>query len=154
MAWEQQWAQLVEDASRDSGLKLASAGDEPGWASAPGGMRSDKKAWSTAATNVGSLKKGIDKGLGDLAEGQAGLGEGSVTGGQTQSGAAQRELYTSWKQYLGKVSGRCAVLQDRLEKAGNDHYKNDQATKRAFDGLNDRYEDTPAIGGQDGSRWP
>lgn len=152
MSFDQEWARLVRDTSGDTSLSLASADEGPAWATGSGRMKSDKKAWTTAATNVGSFQKSIRKGLSDLAEGQKGLGGGSTTGGRTQSGAAQRELCASWKQYLDDVSGRCAVLRDRLDKAGDDHYKNDEATKRAFDGLDGRYEDTPAVGGQDGSR--
>lgn len=151
MSFDQDWAQLVNESARNPGLNLASASNEPGWATGSDGMKSDKKAWTTAATNVGSLRKSISKGLSDLTEGQKGLGEGSATGGQTQSGAAQRELCASWRRYLHDVSGRCSVLRDRLEKAGDDHYKNDEATKRAFEGLDQRYKDTPAIGGQGGA---
>ena len=56
-------------------------------------------------------------------------------------------MHASWKRYLNDLTGRCKALQGRLEQAGNDHYKNDDATKAAFDGLNDRYKDTSAVGG-------
>ncbi|WP_236075594.1 hypothetical protein [Streptomyces coffeae] len=94
----------------------------------------------------------ISTALTKLAEEQKGLGAGSTTGGKIESAAAQRELHRSWKRYLKGVSGKCGTFQDRLEKAGDHHYKNDAATMRAFNRLEGLYKDTKPVGGESRDR--
>lgn len=149
VTFEEQWAQIKRETSTGTGMSLASADDkggsgEPGW----GGVKSSKNTWSTAAGAVGSLRGDIKTALTKLEHGQKSSGDGESDGGGVQSAVAQGELYRSWKRYLEDVSGRCGVMQDRLEKAGDHHYKNDQATESAFTDLNNRYKDTAPVGGE------
>ncbi|MGW2324499.1 hypothetical protein ACWC5C_01895 [Streptomyces sp. NPDC001700] len=111
-----------------------------------GRLKSDKNVWTAAGRDVGKLRGSIRTALTKLEEEQKDLGAGS------KSGAAQRELYHSWTHYLRGVSGKCGTLQDRLEKAGDGHYKNDEATQRTFDRLNGRYGDTKPLGGESRGR--
>ncbi|GAB2799912.1 hypothetical protein [Streptomyces daliensis] len=154
---KESWQRLIDQAGRprgDSGTSMALASSDGGehrepWLEGPesGGVRSEKAAWSRAGEGVGSLRKNIGKSLTELERGQKGLGPGSDTG-NVESATAQREVYRSWKRYLGDVDKRCDLLQDRLEKAGGHFYKNDQAIKAAFGRLGDRYEDTSPVGGR------
>lgn len=152
MSWDEEWAMLKQQASGGDRMQLASA-DGSGWSTTSGGgsggLKSKKAAWRKAAHDVHTLSGDIKKALTKLEEEQTGLGAGSDTGGSgVQSGAAQRELYHSWKRYLEDVSGRCRTLQDRLETAGNHLGKSDEAIKSSFDELSHRYADTDAVGGR------
>lgn len=120
----------------------------PGWAHGGGSghLKSDKAVWAKASEDVRSLRRAIRKALAKLEQGQ----KGSAMADGVKSAASQVDLYSSWARYLGDVSGRCSTLQDRLEKAGSDHYKNDDALRDAFAKLGDRYEDTRRVGGQGG----
>jgi hypothetical protein len=151
--FDAEWAQWKGEAPGDTGMSLASADSKPDWGQGGSGkLKSDKKAWTTAGRDVGKLRGNIRTALTKLEEEQKGLGAGSETGGGTKSGAAQRDLYHSWKRYLKGVSGKCGTLQDKLEKAGEHHHENDAATKRTFDGLDDRYKDTKPLGGESRGR--
>jgi hypothetical protein len=131
-------------------MRLASAGkDGSGWSS---GLKSERAAWAKAGDGVEELRGDVGKALGSLEKAQRGLGAGSDTVDGLRSGAAQLEVYRSWKRYLEDVSGRCGALRTQLEKAGDDHDMNDADVKKAFDDLDDRYKDTPAAGGRDQGR--
>ncbi|WP_110944425.1 hypothetical protein [Streptomyces niger] len=132
-------------------MQLAGA-DGGGWSTASegagGGLKSKKSAWTKAGRDVLALSGDIKKALARMEREQKGLGAGSDTGGSgVECGAAQRELYHSWKRYLEDVSGRCRTLQDRLENAGDHLDKNDDSVKSSFDALSHRYDDTDAVGG-------
>ncbi|GHJ32519.1 hypothetical protein TPA0910_69520 [Streptomyces hygroscopicus subsp. sporocinereus] len=160
-SFEQEWAQAKADASADVSTRLASA---DGWNSGgnAGGLRSDKKAWSAAASGVGTLKEIVKTALTELERGQKSpegfdplavipvIGPTVAPGSQCV--AAQREVYQSWKRYLDDVTGRCDALKGRLEKSGQNHYKNDKAVQGAFEELEKRYKDTPRAGGQSRAR--
>ncbi|WP_055556282.1 hypothetical protein [Streptomyces sp. NBRC 110028] len=134
-------------------MNLASADGMPTWGQGGSGkLKSSKSAWTTAGRDVGKLRGNIRTALTKLEEKQTGLGAGGKTGGGTKSGAAQRELYHSWSRYLKGVSGKCGTLQDRLEKAGEEHRKNDEATKHTFDRLDGVYKDTKPVGGESRGR--
>ncbi|MBI0298706.1 hypothetical protein JBE04_30665 [Streptomyces sp. PRKS01-29] len=150
--FEAEWARMKREASGDTGMTLASADNKPGWEQGgSGNLKSSKNAWTTAGTAVGKLRGDIKTALTKLEEEQTGLGAGSKSGG-IESAAAQRELYHSWKRYLKGVSGKCGAIQDRLERAGDHQYKNDGATKCAFDGLDALYKDTKPVGGDSRGR--
>ncbi|PNE34745.1 hypothetical protein AF335_05665 [Streptomyces eurocidicus] len=128
-------------------MRLAGAGTS-GWdKGAPGGVKSSKNAWNTAGDGVGRLGGNVKQALTTLEQGQKGMGAQGVL-----SAAAQREVYQSWKHYLDGMTGRCAALQERLEKAGNHQYKGDQQITEAFDEMKKQYKDTPATGGQNAGR--
>lgn len=151
--FEAEWAQMKREASGDTGMDLASADDKPGWEQGgSGNLKSNKNAWTTAGRSVGKLRGDIKTALTKLEEEQTGLGAGSKSGGGIESAAAQRELYHSWKRYLEGVSGKCGAIQDRLERAGDHHYKNDEAIKGAFDGMDGQYKDTKPVGGESRGR--
>ncbi|AXK36707.1 hypothetical protein DVA86_33255 [Streptomyces armeniacus] len=140
-------------ANAEGGPGGGGANGNGGNGSGPGGgeggdgdLKTSKNAWTRAAGDVDAMRGNIKTALTGLEKDQAGLGAGPGTG-SIQSAAAQRDVYASWKRYLGDVSARCDTLQDRLNKAGTDHYANETATKGAFDQLKGRYEDTPAVGG-------
>ncbi|POG46926.1 hypothetical protein BV881_12935 [Streptomyces sp. ZL-24] len=147
MAWDE-WEQLKADAAAGGSaqMQLNQAPSEDGtWAdSASGDMKSDKKAWVKAGESVTGLKTGVGKALVKLADGQAGLGD---TGG-CRSAVAQKELYDSWKKYVGDVSDRCAALGGLLQQAGHDLSKSDQEVKADLEKLEVKYKDTEAVGGQ------
>ncbi|MFB8121734.1 hypothetical protein ACFVG1_03125 [Streptomyces bacillaris] len=147
MAWDE-WEQLKADAAAGGSaqMQLNQAPSEDGtWAdSASGDMKSDKKAWVKAGESVTGLKTGVGKALVKLADGQAGLGD---TGG-CRSAVAQKELYDSWKKYVGDVSDRCAALGGLLQKAGHDLSKSEQEVKADIEKLEVKYKDTEAVGGQ------
>ena len=165
MSVEEQWAQLKQQPSAGSELHLASAdGGTDGGADAPdwertgskpsGGITSSKTAWTQAAEGIGALSKNIPKAMTELEREQPGSGPASGAGSTSsgvQSAAAQQDVYRSWKRYLQDVSERCSALQERLDKAGNDQYKTDQAIRGAFNRMADAYEDTPAVGGSGGA---
>ncbi|HEX5567300.1 MAG TPA: hypothetical protein VFY14_10340 [Streptomyces sp.] len=149
--WDEEWHRIARNAAGSTGMNLASA-DTGGGGGGSGGLKSSKAAWNKAGNDVGDLRGDIKKALGKLKTGQEGLGAGSDTAVGLQSGAAQLEVYRSWKRYLEDVSRRCGALRTQLEKAGGDHHGNDAAIKEAFDGLGKQYKDTPALGGQEQGR--
>ncbi|WP_432013862.1 hypothetical protein [Streptomyces cucumeris] len=152
--FDAEWAQMKREASGAAGMSLASADDKPNWGSNGGSrnLRSSKNGWTAAGRGVGELRGNIRAAVTKLGEEQTGLGADSKTGSGIESAAAQRELYRSWKRYLKGVSGKCGTFQDRLEKAGDHHYKNDLATEHAFNQLDDLYKDTKPAGGESRGR--
>ncbi|MFJ9685103.1 hypothetical protein ACIRRX_05390 [Streptomyces bacillaris] len=151
MSWDE-WEQLKADAAAGGSaqMQLNQAPSENGsWAdSASGDMKSDKRAWVKAGDSVTGLKTGVGKALVKLADGQAGLGDTSGC----RSAVAQKELYDSWKKYVGDASDRCAALGGLLQKAGHDLSKSDQEVKADIEKLEVTYKDTEAVGGQTGGR--
>ncbi|MFF1650029.1 hypothetical protein [Streptomyces sp. NPDC058240] len=149
MAWDE-WEQLKTDAAARGSAQMqlnqypADQGGGPAAGSASGDLKSDKKAWVKAGEGVKGLMDGIGKALTKLSEGQAGLGDTSGC----QSAAAQKDLYGSWRKYVGDVSSRCDGLGGLLEGAGHDLSKSDQTVREELDKLQLKYEDTEAVGGQ------
>ncbi|MEU2504137.1 hypothetical protein ABZ621_05415 [Streptomyces sp. NPDC007863] len=147
MAWDE-WEQLkagaAERGSEQMRLNQAAAVDGGASGGSAGDLRSDKKAWARAGQGVKGLKEGVGKGLTALSDGQAGLGDGA----NVQSAAAQKELFESWKKYLGDVNARCEALGGLLEGAGHDLAKSDEAVLADLNRLKAGYEDTEALGGQ------
>ncbi|MFJ1821972.1 MULTISPECIES: hypothetical protein [unclassified Streptomyces] len=149
MAWDE-WEQLKSDAAARGSARMqlnqypADQGGGGPAGAAPGGLKSDKKAWVKAGEGVKGLVDGVGKALTKLAEGQAGLGD---TGG-CRSAAAQKDLYESWRRYVGDVSSRCDGLGGLLVGAGHDLSKSDQAVREELDKLQLKYKDTEAVGGQ------
>ncbi|MFI8425910.1 hypothetical protein [Streptomyces sp. NPDC085479] len=145
MAWDE-WEQLKAGAAHRGAdrmqLNQATPAADAGGGS--GDLHSDKKAWVRAGQGVRGLKEGVGKALTALADGQAGLGDGAAV----QSAAAQKELYESWKKYVGDVNGRCEALGGLLEGAGHDLAKSDETVLAELNRLKTRYEDTEAVGGQ------
>jgi hypothetical protein len=115
---------------------LASAGGDgsPGWGDVGGssGVKSDKKLWSTAGHGVSSLQGNVKKAQGQLDEKQPGLGPGCQAVNNLETGTEQHRVYRSWTRYLDLVRSEASELAGKLEKAGDDHYKNDQAVADAF----------------------
>ncbi|MFJ9028210.1 hypothetical protein ACIRQP_06730 [Streptomyces sp. NPDC102274] len=149
MTWDEWEALKAGAAARGSTqMRLNQAPADQGGGTSPGAasedLKSDKKAWVTAGEGVKGLKDGIGKALTKLADGQAGLGGD----GGCQSAAAQKELYDSWKKYVGDVSSRCDELGGLLERSGHDLSKPDQGLKAELDALKLKYQDTEAVGGQ------
>lgn len=146
MAWDE-WEGLKADAEArgSTQMQLNQYPADPGGGGAPSeSLKSDKKAWVQAGEGVTGLKADIAKALTALENGQAGLGD--TTGCQTA--AAQKELYGSWKKYVGDVSARCGELGGLLERSGHDLAKSDQSVLADIDQLKVKYADTEAVGGQ------
>ncbi|MFF5535023.1 hypothetical protein ACFY71_21485 [Streptomyces cinerochromogenes] len=139
MAWDE-WERLKADAAArgSTGMQLNHVPSDPG------GLKSDKKAWTKAGEDTKGLQDGIGKALGKLDDGQAGLGDTSGV----QSAAAQQELYESWKKYVGDVKARCGELGGLMEKSGRDFAMTDAEVKAELDKINGKYHDTEAVGGQ------
>ncbi|MEV7088807.1 hypothetical protein AB0O07_23460 [Streptomyces sp. NPDC093085] len=149
MAWDE-WEQAKADAAgrQAVAMRLNQVPADQGASASEvtGGLKTSKKAWTTAGEGVGSLRTGIGTALTKLEDGQSGLG--ATTG--CLSAAAQKEVYDSWKAYAKKVSGRCGSLQSLLERVGNDQLRTDESVKSELDQLKKKYADTPAVGGQTG----
>ncbi|MEW2297000.1 hypothetical protein ABZ719_30600 [Streptomyces sp. NPDC006743] len=149
MAWDE-WEQLKAAAAerRSTRMQLNQLpGDQTDTSSSGNGasvrLRSDKKAWSTAAQGVGHLRDDIGKALTKLRHGTTGLGKDS--GCSTE--AAQMGVYDSWERRAKDISELCGGLADVLEKVGNDQLKTDEAIKAEIAGLKVRSEDTSAVDG-------
>lgn len=144
MAWEE-WEQLKNAAADQHAarMQLNHVSMDPGGA-AGGTLVSNKRAWSKAGEDVASLREGMSKALGRLADGHKGVGEdaGCLTAG------AQKGVHDSWERYVKDVSGRCGKLSGLLVKAGNDQLKTDEAVGAEVGNLDVAYADTPAVGGQ------
>lgn len=155
MAWEE-WEQLKAEAAERHSARMQLnqlPADQGGGGTSSGGapsgkLRSDKAAWSKAGEGVGSLPENINKALVELENGQKGLSKGSGC----LTAAAQRDIYASWERYAKDVSGRCDALAGLFEKVGDDQVRTDEAIKAEITKLTVQYEDTPAVGGQAGSR--
>ncbi|MFD5329449.1 hypothetical protein [Streptomyces sp. NPDC127092] len=145
MPWDE-WEQLkAETAARQSSsMRLNQLPADPGGGGYSEDLKTDKRAWVKAGEGVSGLKEGVTTALTKLDSGQAGLGDGQGI----QSAAAQKELYDSWKKYLGDVSGRCEALGKVLQQSGHDLAKPDDAVKQDLDALAKKYADTEAVGGQ------
>lgn len=148
MAWEE-WEQLKSAAAGHHAARtqLNHVSMDPGGAGG-GTLVSNKRAWTKAGEDVGSLREGMSKALGRLADGQNGVGEdaGCLTA------EAQKGVHDSWERYVKDVSGRCGKLSGLLVKAGNDQLKTDEAVGAEVGNLEVAYADTPAAGGQDKGR--
>ncbi|MFB7214520.1 hypothetical protein [Streptomyces sp. NPDC056255] len=150
MAWDE-WEHLKSDAAARGSAQMQlnqypadqGGGPAPGSASASGNLKSNKKAWVKAGEDVKGLMDGVGKALTKLSKGQAGL---SDTGG-CRSAAAQKDLYESWRRYVGDVSSRCDGLGGLLESAGHDLSKSDQTVRDELDKLQLKYQDTATVGG-------
>lgn len=146
MSFEQEWAGLKADAS--ARMELAGAGDEPGWATGggDGDLKTGRSPWTKASAGVGEVRGTVTGALGTLTDKQQGAGvEDAGVNGFTST-AAQRGAYTSWKTRLDLVGRECGEVADKLEKAGNDHYENDQAIGEAFRETRTKPIDTPPGG--------
>ncbi|MFF9868481.1 MULTISPECIES: hypothetical protein [unclassified Streptomyces] len=144
MAWDE-WEQLKTDAAARGGAQMQLnqyPADQGGGSSEK--LKSEKRVWAKAGEGVRRLKDDIGKAQTKLEDGQAGLGE--TTGCQTA--AAQKELFESWKKYVGDVSGRCGELGGLLERSGRDLSMLDSSLQAEIDKIKAKYQDTEAVGGQ------
>ncbi|MGH3310935.1 MAG: hypothetical protein ACRDP3_10150 [Streptomyces sp.] len=132
MSFEEEWAGLKVQAS--TRLQLAGAGGEPGWATGKDGgdLKTAKSPWTTASAGVSEVRGTFSGALSTLVDKQQGVGTGDAGVDGFTSTAAQHSVYNSWKTRLDLVGRECGELSDKLTKAGNDHYKNDQAIGDAF----------------------
>ncbi|MEU2183676.1 hypothetical protein [Streptomyces thermolilacinus] len=149
MSWDE-WEQLKTEAAERQSSRMRlnqvpasgpSGGDGGG---SSGDLRTRKQAWIRAGEGVKGLKADISEGLKKLEAGQSGVAD--TTG--CQSAAAQKELYESWKAYVGKVSGRCGTVGGLLERAGSDLAMTDKAIEEEFAKVRAQYQDTEPVGGQ------
>ncbi|MEV6332702.1 hypothetical protein [Streptomyces sp. NPDC051909] len=145
MAWDE-WEQLkAETAARQSSsMRLNQVAPDPGGGGYSEDLKTDKRAWAKAGEGVSGLKTEVATALTKLDSGQAGLGDGQGI----QSAAAQKELYESWKKYVGDVNGRCGALGGLLTSSGHDLAKPDETLLGELNGLKAHYTDTEAVGGQ------
>ncbi|MEU3857920.1 hypothetical protein AB0F03_11170 [Streptomyces sp. NPDC028722] len=145
MAWDE-WERLKADAAArgSAHMQLNHVPMDPGGSGASGKLKSDKKTWTKAGEDTKGLRDAIGTALGKLDDGQAGLGG---TAG-CESAAAQKELYESWKKYVGDVKGRAGELGGVMERSGHDLAKSDGDVKAELDKLRTGYQDTEAVGGQ------
>ncbi|HBF85842.1 MAG TPA: hypothetical protein DD420_39760 [Streptomyces sp.] len=142
--WQQIKASVAERHSTEMQLNELPPDAGTSGSAVTGGVKSSKKAWLTAGEGVGSLRTTLGTALRQLEEGQAGLGTPKGCLGAD----AQREVYGSWKRYLGNVSKRCGSLQSILEQVGHDQLKTDEAVKAEIDVLQVQFTDTDAVGGR------
>ncbi|MFH9391541.1 hypothetical protein [Streptomyces sp. NPDC017556] len=147
MAWDE-WEQIKADVAVNGSahMQLNQAPAEGGTTggATSGDLKSNRKTWVKAGEGVTGLKDGVGKALTKLADGQTGLGD--TTG--SQSAAAQKELYASWKKYVSDVSGRCEALGGLLRGAGHDLSKSDEEAQAELEKLKVKYGDTEPVGGQ------
>ncbi|MEU3054404.1 hypothetical protein [Streptomyces griseus] len=137
MAWDE-WEQLKAEAAERHAVqvRLNQVGDDSD--GGLGGVRSSKASWTRAGESVDKLAGDVRKALSALKHEQT----GAAIDADVLSGAAQKDVYQSWSEYLTRVRGRCGALQGLLEKTGNDHFNNDDEIRAAFDGLAKKYADT------------
>ncbi|WP_405991462.1 hypothetical protein [Streptomyces sp. NBC_00986] len=147
MAWEE-WDQLKTAAAERSSarMQLNHVPMDPGGSG--GELVSNRRAWTKAGEDVGSLRADIGKAFGKLADGQKGLGEESGC----LTAAALKDVYDSWETYVKNVSARCERFSDVLEKAGDEQLKTDEAVELEIGNVEAAYADTPAVGGQEKGR--
>ncbi|WP_430382936.1 hypothetical protein [Streptomyces sp. P10-4] len=143
MSWDE-WEQLKADAAARGSTSMQLNRAAPDGGGGGGDLKSDKKAWVKAGEDTKGLQDDIGKALGKLDDGQSGLGD--ISG--VQSAAAQKELYDSWKKYVGDVKGRCGELGGVMERSGHDLAKSDGDVKAELDKIKSKYQDTEAVGGQ------
>ncbi|WP_159401696.1 hypothetical protein [Streptomyces sp. NRRL F-5053] len=148
--FDEEWAGLKRDASSRMRLAGAPAAGWPSKAGGSDGVKSSKNAWSAAGEGISGLRSGIRKALKDLETGQQGTGAKGTVGG-LECAAAQRELHASWEVYVEAVNRRCGELAEKLEKAGNHHYKNDAETEEAFRHTRTKVESPDGHGGKGGN---
>ncbi|MFF3674005.1 hypothetical protein ACFYYS_08440 [Streptomyces sp. NPDC002120] len=117
MAWDA-WEQIKAGAGEGHvGMTLNHVPSDPGTggpSAVTGGLQSSKKAWTTAAEGVGSLRSTIGTALTKLENGQTGIG--STAG--CLSAAAQKDVYDSWKKYAESVSERCGAPRESWTPTG------------------------------------
>ncbi|MBW1600096.1 hypothetical protein [Streptomyces sp. JJ38] len=134
------WTLVQESEPRGSATEvhtsLASADGSWNSTAGPNGggpsLRSATKLWTTAAEGVGSLRDNLRTGITRLDEGQKGMSAGDRTATGLLTGSAQATVHDSWDRYLDLIKREADELGDKLTKAGNDHYKNEEATAAAF----------------------
>ncbi|MEU6618100.1 hypothetical protein R1Y80_17585 [Streptomyces sp. JL1001] len=149
MAWEE-WERLKQDAAGQQGTRMqlnqyvAGDGSGSGTSSVTGGVKSTKKAWNDAGAGVGALREPIGKAVGQLQDGQKGLGatDGCLTAG------AQKSVHTSWDRYVKAVGKRCGSIKEVLEKTGHDLLMTDEAVTAELNSIKTKYADTSDVGGQ------
>lgn len=112
-----------------------------------GGLRSDKKVWSGAAEGVRSLQGTLKTATAELTEKQQGFSAFSLAVTGFETGSAQRGVYQTWERYLRLVRRESGEVAGKLEKAGSDHYRNDEAVGEAFQQYRTQPEnpDTPGV---------
>lgn len=125
-SFDEEWAQIKQDVSGQ--MQLAGAGEDE-WGDSSE-LASSRKAWTSAAEGVRGLRSSLRTAKSTLdtkTEGSGGAGsEGfwcSVSLGQ---------LLTSWGDQLDLIGRECGEFAGKLEKAGSDHYANDEAVRDAF----------------------
>ncbi|MEU6664411.1 hypothetical protein [Streptomyces sp. NPDC046727] len=146
MSWDE-WEQLKAEAAARGGathMRLNQVVPDAGGGTGAGDLKSSKKAWTKAGQDTKGLQGDVDKALAKLDDGQSGLGDTSGC----QSAAAQKELYDSWKKYVGDVKDRCGALGGLMESSGHDLAKSDADVKAELDRLRTKYQDTEPVGGQ------
>ncbi|MCE3034087.1 hypothetical protein [Streptomyces sp. CMSTAAHL-2] len=143
MPWDE-WEQLKADAATRSGSTRMRLNHVPDAGGGGDSLKSDRKVWSAAGGDVTGLRTDVSTALGKLEHGQSGLGDGAGC----ESAAAQRELYDSWKKYVGEVSGRCGKLGGLLERAGRDLSMTDGDVRDGLQKIKTEYQDTEAVGGR------
>ncbi|MEU6403788.1 hypothetical protein [Streptomyces sp. NPDC046985] len=149
MAWDE-WEQIKAAAAERHSARMQLnqlSGDQngmsPGGSGAPGRLRSDKKAWSTAGQGVGDLRDDIGKALTKLEHGTTALGKGAGC----STAAAHKSVYDSWERRVKDISELCDGLAGVLEKVGNDQFKTDEAIRVEIAGLKVCSGDASAAGG-------
>ncbi|MFF5401434.1 hypothetical protein ACFY8K_06015 [Streptomyces misionensis] len=149
MSWDE-WEELKAHAVTRSGSArmqlnhLPTAGGGGSSGGGPGLLKSDRKVWATAGGDITGLRTDVSTALGKLEHGQSGLGDGAGC----ESAAAQKELFESWKKYVGDVGGRCGKLGGLLERAGRDLSMTDGDVRAGLQEIKTEYRDTEAVGGQ------
>ncbi|MCZ7416340.1 MULTISPECIES: hypothetical protein [unclassified Streptomyces] len=134
------WTLIQGSEPRDAGaevhLSLASAdgpgNDTSGPAGGPPSLKSGTKLWNTASEGVGALRGNLGTAITRLDESQNGMSTGDKAATGFLTGSAQSTVHHSWDRYLDLIRREADELGDKLTKAGNDHYKNEEATAAAF----------------------
>ncbi|MFG1807854.1 hypothetical protein [Streptomyces sp. NPDC049040] len=155
MTFEAEWAGIKQEVADRPVLTLAHAdaaadgGGTPDTTGGDAGTASDIAAWKAAAKGVGALADNLSKAGTKLYEAQQGMDTSLQFSDCTfETLTAQAELHPTWGGYVNSLLTRCGALQKQLEAAGATLHASDEVVRAEFDTLDDGYNDTPAVGGQ------
>ncbi|MBW1602539.1 hypothetical protein JJV70_10550 [Streptomyces sp. JJ66] len=128
MSFDEEWAALHREAV--ARLKLASA--QPA-ATGSFDLKSSQPAWGKASTGLSELKENLGTASKWMNSEQQEESAGDRSAGALDSAVSHRAVMESWRLRLDLIQRECDEVADKLKKAGDSHYKNEEDVKQAFE---------------------